>query len=168
MKIHKTIHAYIGPIWFHLVGVILEGRKWKVRKWYFLVFIWRRKCEGKLVGHEYCLHRPTKIQSPQIRKKMEKKGGKKSFTCFGWKFRPIKLFFSSRFCQFLLSFFVFLFFSFIFLPILLCVYPFFFCTSICFLICFALLCVCLFVYFNKVYIHTQLNWTNLYNLHFLS
>lgn len=75
--IHKTIQAYIGPIWFHLVGVILEGRKWKAIKWYFGVFIWRRKCEGKLVGHEYFLHGPTKIQFPQIKEKMGEKRGKK-------------------------------------------------------------------------------------------
>ena len=157
MKIHKTIHVYIGPIWFHLVGVTLEGNKWKERKWYFWVFIWRRKCEGKLVGHKYFLHMPTKIQSPQIREKMGEKRGKKKSHVFWTKILTSKtfLFFPLLsisffiFCLFLLLLIHFSALSFV-CSSFFSSHMFFFVHPFVFLICFALLCVCLYVYFNEV------------------
>ena len=121
MKIHKTIHAYIGPIWFHLVGVILEGRKWKERK-YRLGFYLEEKCEGKLVGHEYFLHGPTKYNLPKWERK-----GKKTYHVFWTEISTSKtfLFFpllsisSFIFCLFLLLLNYFSALSFV------CSYPFF-------------------------------------------
>ena len=114
--------------------------------------------------------------------------GEKSLTCFGRKFWPVKLFFSSRFCQFLLSFFVFFYyFSFIFPPFILCVHPFFchmifFCTSISFphLFCIIVCVKCpsihnwieqiyiIYIFYHSSHFSFQLNKWVLYSFNFLA
>ena len=96
---------------------------------------------------------PPKYNLPKSERKWERKGEKKSLMCFERKFWPVKLFFSSHFCQFLFSFFVFFYyFSFIFPPFLLCVHPFF--LLICFFLYIHLfsssvlrycVCVCMYI-----------------------
>ena len=124
---------------------------------------------GKLVRHEYFLHGLAKIQSPKIKEKMAEKRGKKKSHVFWTEISTNKtfLFFPllpiSSFIFFLfllllipfsaLSFvcsssFIF-FFSYVFYFVHICLF-----SSSVLRYC---VCVCMYIYFNEVSIHTQLN-----------
>ena len=160
MKIHKTIHAYIGHIWFQFVWVGWFWREGNGRENDIFEFLFGgEKVRENWWGTSIFSMCPPKYNL--LKRKWERKGEKKShmfLTNKTFLFFPLLSISSFIFCLFLLLLNHFSALSFV------CSYPFFshlfffffffFLHLFLFLICFALLCVC------EVSIHTQLNWTN--------
>ena len=171
MLVEQNHIYYYITFRLYLVRVILGGMEKEMRKverkWYFGVFSWWRKLAGKLVGPGCFFAGPTRMQSPQFGRKLERKRRTKSSAwerpnyhvqhSHSLSFCHFLLLFWPRVSSFLLSFSV-TFYSFwvficFFFPHL---FWFFFPQSVLFFLsCFGFLYSFLFIFlYNEIHIHT--------------
>ena len=133
------------------------------RKWYFGVFSWRRKWAGKLVGPGCFFPGPTRMQSPQFRRKLERKWGTKSSA---WERPNYHVQHALSFCHFLLFwphvFLSFCLFLLLFIPFgcssvfsFLIRFGFFFPNQFYFSSAVLDFCTLFYFLYNEIHIHTQ-------------
>ena len=147
------------------------------RKWYFGVLSWRRKWAGKLVGPGCFFPGPTRMQSPQFGRKLERKWGTKSSA---WERPNYHVHHSLSFCHFLLFwphvFLSFCLFLLLFIPFgcssvfsFLIRFGFFFPNQFYFSSAVLDFCTLFYFLYNEIHIHTQFVNKNIicYSFYFL-